>query len=47
VVYGKKLKAGVDLGTLQSFADIGSTIHEYLTGTPFKVGTSFLPLICY
>jgi phosphopentomutase len=45
VVYGKKLKAGVDLGTLHSFADIGSTVHEYLTGTPFKVGKSFLPLI--
>ncbi|MEN6471139.1 MAG: phosphopentomutase [Clostridiaceae bacterium] len=45
VVYGKRLKGGVDLGTLHSFSDIGSTIHEYLTGSPFKVGRSFLPLI--
>ncbi len=45
VVFGKKLKAGVDLGTLKSFADIGSTIHEYLTGSPFAVGTSFLSKI--
>ena len=43
VVYGKNLKAGVDLGTLKSFSDIGSTVHEYLTGSPFAVGTSFLP----
>lgn len=45
VVYGKNLKAGVDLGTLASFADIGSTVHDYLTGSPFEVGASFLPKI--
>ena len=29
IAYGKKLKAGVDLGTRNSFADIGSTILEW------------------
>ncbi len=30
LVYGRPLKAGIDLGTRSSFADIGKTIAEYL-----------------
>lgn len=41
LVLGEKVKKGVSLGTRKSFADIASTVHEYLTGTPWKVGTSF------
>ena len=42
VVYGKKLKNGVNLGTRESFADIGATILDYF-GLPIEIdGTSFL-----
>ncbi len=30
LVYGKKVKAGVDLGVRKSFADLGQTISDYL-----------------
>lgn len=42
IVYGKKAKAGVDLGTRQSLSDIGSTIAENF-GLDLKAGESFLP----
>ncbi|MGE5391700.1 MAG: phosphopentomutase [Deltaproteobacteria bacterium] len=46
LVYGDGMKAGVDLGTRLSFADIGATVAEYLGvnnhGLP---GESFLDLI--
>lgn len=42
VVYGKKIKAGVNLGTRGSFADIGATVCEYLGVAPTAIGTSFL-----
>ena len=42
LIYGKCVKAGVDIGTLSSFADIGSTAFEYITGEPWSTGTSFL-----
>ena len=42
LIFGEKVKKGVALGTRKSFTDIASTVHEYLTGTPWKVGTSFL-----
>ncbi len=42
VAFGPTLKGGVNLGTRKSFADIGSTAFDYLTGEPFTVGTSFL-----
>lgn len=42
VIYSPSLQGGEDLGTLESFADIGSTIYEYLTGTPWPSGKSFL-----
>ena len=42
VVYGKKLKKGVNLGTRESFADIGATILDYF-GLEITIdGTSFL-----
>ncbi len=42
LVYGKHVKAGTDLGIRQSFADIGCTIYEYLTGEAWVCGSSFL-----
>ncbi len=42
LVYGKQLRSGIDLGIRESFADIGSTVFEYLTGSPWVRGTSFL-----
>ena len=42
VAYGKKLKKGVNLGTRESFADIGATILDYF-GLEISIdGTSFL-----
>ncbi len=43
IAYGKKLKKGVDLGTRESFADIGSTILEWHGLSSDEIyGTSFL-----
>jgi len=42
VAFGPQLRGGADLGTRASFADIGCTAYEYLTGEPFPAGTSFL-----
>lgn len=39
---GKRVRMGVSLGTRSSFADIGSTVYEYLTGKPWTTGVSFL-----
>jgi phosphopentomutase len=44
VVYGKKAKPGIDLGTRDSLSDIGSTIAENF-GLSLKAGTSFLSQI--
>ncbi|MBR3486945.1 MAG: phosphopentomutase [Clostridia bacterium] len=33
---------GASLGTRQSFADIGATVYEYLTGESWRCGESFL-----
>jgi phosphopentomutase len=41
IVYGKKAKAGVDLGTRESLADIGKTIAENF-GLNLRAGESFL-----
>jgi phosphopentomutase len=41
IVYGKKAKAGVDLGTRQSLSDIGRTIAENF-GLSLYAGNSFL-----
>lgn len=42
LITGDAVKAGADLGTRGSFADIASTVHEYLAGTPWSAGKSFL-----
>lgn len=42
LVYGKAVKPNLDLGTLDSFADIGATIAEYLGAEGGISGSSFL-----
>ena len=42
LAYCKSFRHGIDLGTMESFADIGSTVHEYIVGLPFATGKSFL-----
>jgi len=42
MVYGKKLKTGVNLGTRSSFADIGATILDYFGQKITIAGESFL-----
>jgi len=42
LVSAKQIKAGVNIGTRESFADIGATVYEYLTGEELPHGTSFL-----
>ena len=42
LVYGKPVRAGVDLGTRGQFSDIGATVYEYLTGKTWREGVSFL-----
>ncbi|QAT43019.1 phosphopentomutase [Aminipila luticellarii] len=45
VIYGKEIKAGVDLGVRESFADIGATICDMLGAEKTEIGESFLSLI--
>jgi phosphopentomutase len=42
LVVGDKVRAGVDLGTRATFADLGQTIAEALGVSPLVHGTSFL-----
>lgn len=42
LVYGKNIRAGVNLGVRGTFADIGATICEYLGAAPTVIGESFL-----
>ncbi|MBQ8912416.1 MAG: phosphopentomutase [Lachnospiraceae bacterium] len=46
LIYGRKLKQGTNLGIINSFADIGKTIEEYLIGNvttdTHSIGESFL-----
>lgn len=42
LVYGKNIRQGVDLGICNSFADIGCTVYEYITGEKWRTGDSFL-----
>ncbi len=42
LIYSKSLKAGVNLGIRDTFADLGQTIAEYLKIPPLKNGKSFL-----
>ncbi|MEG6616292.1 phosphopentomutase [Peptococcaceae bacterium 1198_IL3148] len=40
LVYGSKVKPGINLGVRQTFADVAATIAD-IFGIPFNVGTSF------
>ena len=42
VVTGRHVKPKQDIGTRQSFADVGATAYEYLTGGTLGAGRSFL-----
>jgi phosphopentomutase len=42
LVYGKKIKAGVDIGTRETFADLGKTILDFFNVKNELVGKSFL-----
>ena len=42
LVAGAHVKKGVNLGVRKTFADIGATVYDYLTGEKWNVGTSFL-----
>ncbi len=42
LVFGKKVKAGVNLGTRATFADVGATIAEIFNIQKPEIGTSFL-----
>ena len=44
LVYGKRTRAGVDLGTRKTLSDIGQTVAENF-GTKIVTGQSFLPQI--
>ena len=41
LVYGERVRPGVNLGTRESFADLGATIAELLGIEPLSSGTSF------
>ena len=43
VIYGEQIKAGIDLGTRTSFADIGATVAAFLNVEATEIGVSFLP----
>lgn len=45
VITGAHVRPNVDLGTRSSFADVGATVYEYLTGETWPVGESFLKRI--
>ena len=45
MLYGKNVKAGVNLGTRNSFADISATVAEYLAVSKAEIGESFLNII--
>lgn len=42
VIYGKKIKKGMNVGTRRTFADIAATILDYFEIKPEVAGTSFL-----
>ena len=45
LVIGDKVKAGVNLGTRDSFADIGQTLCEMFELPKLPIGTSFLQAV--
>jgi phosphopentomutase len=42
LAYGERVRPGVNLGTRESFADLGATIAELLGIEPLPDGTSFV-----
>ena len=42
LVYGKSLKQGVNLGTRETFADVGATVSDFLGVEAPEIGKSFL-----
>ena len=42
LVYGKSLKQGVNLGTRETFADVGATVSDFLAVETPEIGKSFL-----
>ncbi len=42
LAYGSMVKPGVDLGTRETFADLGATVAELLSIEPLPFGTSFV-----
>ncbi|MBK5247478.1 MAG: phosphopentomutase, partial [Peptostreptococcaceae bacterium] len=42
VIYGQEIKAGMNIGTGKTFADIGATISDILSIGSLKIGKSFL-----
>ncbi len=42
LITGANVKPGVCIGTRETFADIGATVYEYLTGKAWTEGVSFL-----
>ena len=47
LVYGKHVKAGVNLGILETFADIGQSIASLLEIDKLQIGSSFCSKIIY
>lgn len=45
IVYGQQIRAGINLGTRDSFADIAATISEFLNVEKPTIGSSFLDLV--
>ncbi len=45
ILYGHNIKNNVNLGTLDTFADIGQTIADVLDVNPIEIGTSFFDKI--
>jgi phosphopentomutase len=46
LVYGKNIKAGVNLGIRQTFSDVGQTIADYYKINLLENGISFLEELC-
>ncbi len=45
LITGPNILKGVNLGTRDSFSDIGATIYEYLSAQKWAIGSSFLSLV--
>jgi phosphopentomutase len=43
IAAGPRVRRGVDLGTRETFADIGATVEDWLGLAPQGPGRSFLP----